>query len=501
MQAGSTELIGIAVSAALLCGLLAAIWLTWRRPFLGLGLLVGGMAFHNFVVMGLLRLGTPLLVVRAVQAWKEVLLVVLVAIAVAALYRARHAPPWGRLIPTDLIAIAFALVCVVYFLIPPSLLGGDAGLAQRLVGLRTLILIPLLYFIGRAINAGDDRDRLVVVQICIAAGAVVTLFGLVELFFVPTRAWLDWGVNQYTSFLGFKYGGPKGLPENFFITMPDGTYVRRMVSTYVSPLGIAYTGLILAPLGLAAMDRRVSQRTAVVIAVGVSLVLLGVALSITRLALISVAAETIVLGFLLRRVWIAALAPLLIVAGIAAFLPSASITPRVDGDLQPVTSTHAPAWAPGADSSTQEHSGSLTSDWAVDVQHPLGLGTGGSTKRYGKLAGTGESAILGMFGDLGVVGGGLYLALFLMSIWQGFRALTLSRAASLEDMLPLVAFVGGLALIPISLTSDVWGDLSVTYPFWWAAGASATLCAQRARRTRRAAAPTGAARWTRPIAG
>jgi hypothetical protein len=41
--------------------------------------------------------------------------------------------------------------------------------------------------------------------------------------------------------------------------------------------------------------------------------------------------------------------------------------------------------------------------------------------------------------------------------------------------LPLVAAVGGLALIPITLTSDVWGDLSVTFLFWWAAGYSATV--------------------------
>ena len=46
-------------------------------------------------------------------------------------------------------------------------------------------------------------------------------------------------------------------------------------------------------------------------------------------------------------------------------------------------------------------------------------------------------------------------------------------------MMPIVALVGGFALIPITLTSDVWGDLSVTFLFWWAAGASATLAARR----------------------
>jgi hypothetical protein len=34
--------------------------------------------------------------------------------------------------------------------------------------------------------------------------------------------------------------------------------------------------------------------------------------------------------------------------------------------------------------------------------------------------------------------------------------------------------------VPITLTSDLWADLSVTFLFWWAAGASAALAARAA---------------------
>jgi hypothetical protein len=34
-------------------------------------------------------------------------------------------------------------------------------------------------------------------------------------------------------------------------------------------------------------------------------------------------------------------------------------------------------------------------------------------------------------------------------------------------------------LIPITLTSDVWSDFSVTFLFWWAVGYSATVASQR----------------------
>ena len=217
-----TQAAGIGFSILLLCALPACLWLSWRRPFVALGLLIVGMAFHNFVIMLLIRSGTPEVLVRSVQGWKEAILLLLTLVALSRLWHQRHQNQLGPTIASDWIALVFAIVCIVYFAIPPSVLGSDATLSQRLVGLRTLALIPLLYFLGRTVMAADDRERLIVVYLGLGAASVVTLFGVVELFLVPTRAWLDWGVNQYSSFLGFTYQGPMGLPENFFITVADG---------------------------------------------------------------------------------------------------------------------------------------------------------------------------------------------------------------------------------------------------------------------------------------
>ena len=41
--------------------------------------------------------------------------------------------------------------------------------------------------------------------------------------------------------------------------------------------------------------------------------------------------------------------------------------------------------------------------------------------------------------------------------------------------LPLVSLVGGLALVPIVVTSDVWSDFSITFLLWWAAGFTVSL--------------------------
>ncbi|HVH64168.1 MAG TPA: hypothetical protein VNA65_11275 [Candidatus Dormibacteraeota bacterium] len=474
-----TAAIGVLL-AVLLLGLVAAgLWVTWRRPFVAIGLLVAGMAFHNFVVMWLLQLGTPHVLVRAVQGWKELILFLLAVIAVTRIAQLRQFE-FRRLIPSDWIALAFAFITVAYFLLPQSVTHSGANISQRLVGFRILFLIPLLYFLGRALGAPNDRDRLAVVWLSLGAAGVVTLFGIFELFLLPTRVWLDWGINQYSAFLGFKYQGPAGLPENFFLTLSDGTLIRRMVSTYMSPLGIAYTALLLFPMAVAVMDRRVPQQTARWIAMLTTLIVIGVALSLTRLALFGLVGEAVLLFLVLRRAWILGLIPVLGIAAALALFPYTTIAPAVDQNLG-LVSRGGIHWNLANDSSAREHYGYLIQDLKFDLHHPMGLGTGASTIRYGKLVGTGESAVLGVFGDLGLVGGGLYLGLYALGIFYGWKALRMTRKGSLEEVMPLIAFVGGLGLFPITMTSDVWGDLSVTLLFWWAVGATASLSTRAIR--------------------
>ncbi|HET9783016.1 MAG TPA: hypothetical protein VFR33_14710 [Candidatus Dormibacteraeota bacterium] len=453
--------------------------LTWRKPFVGVGLLVAGMAFHSFVLMWLLNLRTPLPLVRAVQAWKELLLAVLIVAVARSLWRA-HQGLLRTMTAMDWIALAFAAIATIYFLIPAHILHSGDNLAQRLIGFRIAILIPVVYFLGRWVEAANDRQRIAVVWLVLGSAAAVTLFGVFELFLIPTRTWLDWGINAYTSFLGFTYHGPAGLPENFFLTLSNGTLVRRMVSTYISPLGIAYTALLLFPMAIAVIDRRVPQQTARWVAMLTTLLILGVVLSITRLALFGLVGEAVLLWLILRRAWIAGMLPVLVLAAFVAIFPYTSIAPAVDRNLGVVHRVGLQS-AFSNDSSTREHYGYLVQDLKFDLHHPLGLGTGASTVRYGTALGTGESAVLGMLGDMGLVGGGLYVALYLLGIWSGWRALRVTRRASLEETMPLIALVGGLGLLPITMTSDVWGDLSVTFLFWWAAGASATLARRSIR--------------------
>ena len=114
----------------LLAGLYAAgIRVILQVPFRALGILVGGMAFHNLVLMILLRLGTPPPLVRIVQSWKEgivLLLLVLVARAARDAWRSGSRP---RLRFLDWLMVAFTVIVIVYAVIPARWFGVDVTLA------------------------------------------------------------------------------------------------------------------------------------------------------------------------------------------------------------------------------------------------------------------------------------------------------------------------------------------------------------------------------------
>ena len=478
MIAVPSPVVGAGLAILLLCLVVAGLWLVWRRPFLGLGVLVAGMAFHNFVLMVLLVLRTPPLLIRIVQGWKELVLALLVALAITRLLPMRSQWKWRRLTAMDWIAIAFTAVLIVYLLLPSSLVPASANFVQRVLAFRTAALIPLIYFLARVFSRPQDRDLEYTGWLIVGAGAVVGAFGLYELWFVPTAQWLDWGVNLFSSWLGFTYNGPAGLPENFFQSLPDGLLLRRMVSTYISPLGIAYTGLVAWPIAVAMLNRpQPSRRVALLTSVAAGFLLIGMLFSVTRLALLMLAGESVLLFLVLRTKTVLGLGVLVVACVAAILFLYPSVGPTVDPSLLPGES-HRHTILYIGDPSFAEHLRALVGDVRFISQHLLGTGLGGSVNRFiptGASGTTGESALLGFFGDVGFVGGVLFLALYGLSLYHGWRAVRVVSPRSLRLALPLVASVGGFMLLPIALTSDVWADFSVSFLYWWAAGYSASI--------------------------
>jgi hypothetical protein len=501
--------LALAVPLGLLVTL--ALVAAWRRPALGLGILVFGVAFHNAMIMVLLDAGTPGLVVRGLQAWKELVLLVLVARLLVDVGRSRRhgleairsrvsaTPLPVRLL--DAMAIAFTVLLLIYVVAPVfSAFGTEPTIAQRLLSFRTFMLIPLLYGLGRRFGARDRDGSRTSINLVVIAAAVVAVFGLFELWFVQTSSWLDFGVRAFTTWQGFQYGGPGGLPENFFLSTAAGYGLRRMVSTYVSPLGIAYTGLLVVPLivGILVAVRRTRGWPWLALA----LVLTSIALSVTRLALFCLVLEIAVWIVVTRRPSAALAGVMSLVAVGLAFSIYPLVGPLVRFDLtnvRPPAGLAVVAGSIGLDTGQTDNSGSANpaepdivagivtqQDASIQnhilrvkdglthaVEHPLGVGLGSTMPRFGTPTGPAESALLGIVGEVGLLGGALFAALYggvlLVGLFGGSRQV---ERPFIE--LALLVGVGGIGLAPIVMTSAVWSDFSVTFLFWWSAGATVT---------------------------
>src|SRR6185436_13702446 len=301
------------IAVPLLVGVALLIWWTWRRPVWGLAVLMGGIAFHNLAVLLLVSVDTPALLVRVLQLWKEaVIAVLLVKVVVEIIQGARTGRAAGWLDSwkassmgvkvTDLSVAAFSTLLVVYLFLPQPLFGPEApSLGQRVIGFRLLALIPAFYVLGRYWAMKPPVGLAVMMGVTLAAAAAVGLLGFFELWFVPTSVWPSIGMADLSSLQGYAYGGPAGLPENFFQATSSGLLLRRMVSSYLSPLGIAYTGLLVVPMAVGMLDSPTFARVRRWVWVALVIVVAAIAMSLTRLAILCLVAEAAALVVVLRR--------------------------------------------------------------------------------------------------------------------------------------------------------------------------------------------------------
>ena len=199
----------------------------------------------------------------AITAWKEILLAVALARVVLEALRERRLPfkPWLG----DWLALAFAALAVVYALIPQSALGGHAGHHAVALALRHDVVPVGAYFLGRSLLARRDDLRRLAWTLLGVAGFVAAL-GLVDVYAVSIGWWRTNGVVDYFHrHLGYDYHGTgehpgvAGLPENFIYNVGgDKPFLRRLVSTFLSPLASGYLFVVALLVAAAALRRRVA---------------------------------------------------------------------------------------------------------------------------------------------------------------------------------------------------------------------------------------------------
>jgi hypothetical protein len=151
--------------------------------------------------------------------------------------------------------------------------------------------------------------------------------------------------------------------------------------------------------------------------------------------------------------------------GVNSPQPTASSSAEPSGEIGGIVSEDDP--------SIRAHLGAIEFGIRYVATHPLGTGLGSATPRYGVSRGPAESALLRIGGELGILGAALYLALYFGAL--GAAAAVWRRDDGWRRIIGLATLVGGLGLFPITLTSDVWGNFSVVFLFWWLAGLSVAI--------------------------
>ena len=428
-----------------------------RLPRIALVVFVVGLAVHNLVMAELWDAGIRGASLDVVAAWKDVLLAAALAVAILG---ARSLPVrlWA-----DRLALVYTVLVVLYWLLPQSWLDGAATQRGQLFAARHDLIPVAAYFLGRLLvltPAAWRRVSLALVGLAVA----LTVWGLVDVYLVPLQWWRDSGVpGWFEEQLGLVYRGLSGLPENWVLNTGDEQNpIRRLVSTFASPLATAYV-LVIILLYLVA--RRRTWWTVVVAAVAYT----GLLWTHTRAAYLALALGLVVLAVAQRRFLPVLLAAASLVVGVGfvkAFPhvgPSTSYTQaeleilREQGKQNPEVSDDPLSTG---DASTSSHLRSLRDGIRTVVGHPQGFGLGNagvSASRTGVEIKAGESTYTELGVDTGLVGLVAFcgwMVAVLLALWR--RSAWLSAA--------------WVAMLAIGVQTDVIGVHWIAYVLFALAG-------------------------------
>lgn len=432
-----------------------------RFPRLALVALAIGLALHNLAMSTLTGWGVTGAALDAVSAWKDVLL--LAALAVG-LWAARALPLslWA-----DRLALLYAALVVLYWLLPQEWLGGEATARGELFALRHHLLPVAAYFLGRLLALSPREWRVAGIVLALVAAALAA-WGLVDVYAVSLQTWRDSGVpDWFRGQLGLRYEGLSGLPENWVLNQGAGEApLRRLVSTFLSPLATAYV-LVIVILYLVARGPRGWWLAALAAAYA------GLLWTHTRAAFLGLAGGLVVLALAQRR-WLPvalAAASLAVSVGFVKAFPSIGPeTAYTPAELEFLEQNAAERPGESTDPLSPDES-SIASHWRTlrdgadaVLQHPWGRGLGNagvSAARTGVDVRAGESTYTELGVDVGVAGALAFvawLAALVVGLWR--------RSAWLAAAVATVAALG--------LQTDVIGVHWLAYVVFALAGSALT---------------------------
>jgi hypothetical protein len=440
--------------------------MSFRRPVWILYVFVVGLAVHNFAMAELYSAGIRGNALEVVSAWKELLL----ALGLGLVLVNRGSLRGFRPALVDWLALAFGATVVVYGLIPQRWLGGAATHHGVLLAVRHDVLPVAAYFFGRGLDL-TVREFRRLGAVILASAAAVAGFGLVDVYAIPLQWWRDSGApGWFSRQLGFSYLGLSNLPQNFVYNLGNGHPVRRLVSTFLSPLATSYmlvTALLLAAVWHLALRPRLAIWLPTI-----ALLFAGLLWTHSRSSYIALALGLVVLAILRSewRVQLLGAAAVVVIAGFAFVKAYPHIAPSTSYTSKELAwqnrNAHSSAGGPAVsnggleDASTTSHLRSLRDGLETVLRHPQGYGPGnaGSTAaRTNVQIRAGESTYTELGVDAGIVGG---------LLWIAWCIALLARLVRCNAWITATM----VAMLALALQTDIIGVPWLVYVLWPLAG-------------------------------
>jgi O-Antigen ligase len=442
-----------------------------------------GLMIHSLAMAVLFGwFGLPAGVVRAIAAWKEIALALLVLFVVLRSLTGRG--------PSNVIAwpdlwIGGLMVTAILFLLTENLwLRFDLPATGEFMGIRDAVYFMMAYFVGRAMPelVSDEKTtrRLIVLVL------FTCVVGILERVFVSPEMLIRLGVVSYFSdFLGLSSltaGSETGLPLNYW-TGIGSHLVRRAGSVYLNGQGFAVPMLLFFPLATAWVFVRPKRTVSLLLVY--SIVTIGLLLTLTRMT-IMVAFIQLVLFVALRK------RPEWAVAGLAMasamFAAAFILVPGFPSFVWQTLSFQ--------ESSTASHANDWSNGVRAFFQSPWGSGLG-TTDQTALRAGlkhiTGDNLYLKYAVEMGFVGISLFVAI-LCSIGSSAMRLYRHGATLAEQRMGITLWLAVVGIAINGITTVVFNSITLGWLFFWLAGAVVTVSERRS-----ASSIAAAARDTIPI--
>jgi hypothetical protein len=368
----------------------------------------------------------------------------------------------------DVFAAAYVLALVVYALLPQSWLGGGATKHGVLLALRHDLLPVGGYALGRLLGLVWQDPRRVGLVIALTATGVAVL-GLLDVFLVPLQSWRDSGVpGWYREQLSLDYRCLSYLPENWiYNTGEESNPIRRLVSTFLSPLASAYV----LTVALVFVVSKFFRWWALVLSVVLFVALLY---THTRAAVLALAAGLLLLALAQRRLLPVLAAAVVVLVSIGFFAAYSSLGPSTSYTASELRCLRANARQhPGvsaepfstSDASLSSHWRNLRDGVQTVLRHPQGYGLGNAgvvAKRTRVSIKAGESTYPELGVETGLAGALAFVLWNLALFWALWK-----RRTWLAGALAAVLLLG--------LQTDIIGVHWIAVVVWGAAGMAVTV--------------------------